>query len=181
MADNNSMPGWAKGILAIVGTAAIAFIGWKTYKEVQLIIADKSNKKVGNDAASQANSLIKQGQALSYPEANYGAAANTIQQLLDGCQSSGSELKVVDEIIKVVKNATDWWHLVAVFSNRDIADCGSFGFSHTNYDLITLLKDQITSVQIAFTINENGYQDSGAFSSGLSILSKFLATKGVNI
>lgn len=184
MANNKlvqKMPSWAVGVLAVAGTAAALFIGWKIYKKIHKSIEDKKSKEVAKGASNEVNQLLKQGQKLSYADSNYKATANTIQKLLDGCEVSGTELQVINEIIKVVKNPVDWWYLVKVFGNRDVSDCGAFGWSKTNYDLISLLKDQLDTFSGYYKIDTNGYKDSGVSMNTLDILTKFLSTKGISI
>ena len=76
--------------------------------------------------------MSNSGEKLSFPEYNYSSTANTIQKLLDGCDKVTTEEQVVEEIARLVKKPIDWFHLVSVFGNRDISDCG---YGKTNYDL----------------------------------------------
>ncbi len=172
-----NLPKWALGIVAVTVTAGVSFAAWKTYQYFQKKSEDSTQKAVGDQASGVVTSLKGKGQALSFPKANYEAAANTIKVLLDGCQRVVSEEQVVEEIVKVVKKPIDWYYLVSVFGNRDVADCGTFGVGHTNYDLISLLKDQLESTIIGDVVNGKRYWDDKT----LVPLTEYLSKIGVSI
>ncbi len=169
-----SLPAWTKGVIAVVITAGAAFAAWKTYSYFQKKSEDKSQKKVGDESSDVVSELKRKGQTLSFPTANYSAAANTIKVLLDGCERVTTEMQVVEEIIKVVKKPIDWYYLVSVFGNRDIADCG---YGKTNYDLVSLLKDQLDSVLLGDMVNGERYFNVDT----LDVLSKYLSKIGISI
>lgn len=171
------LPPIVRGIIVLVLLAVILFIAWKIYQYFKNKEENKTNEAVVNNAQAEINNL---GAPPSFPSVAYDGAANTIAKLLSGCETSGSERDVLLEVIRIVKTPTDWFKLIVAFGNRDIADCGSFGFSSTNYDLISLLKDQLDSNQAYYSIDEAGYTDSGTFTDTKDILSKFLLSKGIN-
>ncbi len=170
------LPGWAKGVIAVTATAAIAFGGWKTYQFIK-IRKDSLDSKKASDAAGDEYKRLGKSDTLSLPNASYESAANTIFNLLDGCDSSSSEMQVVTEIIKVVKKPIDWYYLIKVFGTRNVADCG---WGKTDYDLVTLLKDQLDTLQVAYSINVQGYKAQGAMKDGDTILADYLGTIGIS-
>ncbi len=153
----SELPKWAQGVVAVSIIAGLGIIGWKTYQYFHKKSEDQTQKKVGDESGSVVAQLKKQGQNLAFPTPNYSATANTIQRLLDGCERVVSEIQVVEEIIKLVKKPIDWYYLISVFGNRDIADCGTFGVGSTNYDLVSLLKQQLDSQLIGDKINGKTY------------------------
>lgn len=172
------LPPLFRGIIAIVIVAIVVFILYKVYKAIQKKLENRTNAAVVSDAQEQLNNSTIPA---SFSDSTYQGAANTIAKLLDGCELQGSEMSVIREIIKTVKNSTDWYKLIVAFGNRDVSDCGSFGYSKSNYDLISLLKDQLDSLQAPYYINEDGYKDSGIGADTINILSKYLASKGITI
>lgn len=171
------LPPLVRGIIVLVILGIVIFIGWKVYQYFKAKAENKTNAAVVSNAQVEINNL---GASPSFPLATYDGTANTIQKLLSGCETAGSERDVISEVIRIVKTPTDWFTLIVAFGNRDIADCGSFGFSSTNYDLISLLKDQLDTNQAVYSINESGYTDNGAFTDSKDILAKFLLSKGIN-
>mgnify|MGYP001560790117 CR=1 FL=1 len=141
-----SLPVWARGTIAIVGTAGALFIAYKGYRAYEKWQLDKDAKAVTNDAKKTYKDLLSKGKKLSFPESNYSSTANTITTLLNGCESILSELQVVEAVMRVTKNPVDWFYLVSEFGTREIEDCV---YGKTNYDLITLLSDQLdTSIPV---------------------------------
>lgn len=173
----SSLPPLVRGIITIVLVALILFIIWKIYQFAKKRLENKTNTAVVSDAQKQINSL---GDSSSFPDTNYNAAANTIQKLLDGCETSQTELDVIKEVIKTVKKPVDWYKLIVAFGTREVSDCGSFGLSKTSYDLISLLQDQLDTNQVFYTISQDGYSASGTITDSKDILSAYLSTIGIN-
>ncbi len=138
----SQLPTWAKGIIGVTVTGVAVFAVFKGYKAVQKWKVSKDAKAVSSEADNTFDSLRKKGQKLTYPEANYSATVNTITHLLNGGETPTSEVKVVNEIGKVVKKPIDWFYLVSIFGSKDIED---IAWGKTNYDLISLLKEQLDS------------------------------------
>jgi hypothetical protein len=171
------LPKWSQGLIAVAVVGGVAFVGYKIYKQFQSAKDSKDSNKVTNDANQELNNLVKGGQKLSFPLANYSSAANTIQKLLDGCDSFGSEVAVVYEVIKVVKKPIDWYQLIKAFGTREVADCG---WGKTKYDLTSLLKDQLDTAG-AYTISKPDFKKSGWAVNSIDILEDYLKTKGITI
>jgi len=173
------LPKWAQGLIAVAIIGGLGFIGYKIYKGVGKIKEDKDSKAVADDADKALKDELAKGNKLSFPAVNYSSAINTIVKLLNGCETFGSELQVVYEVMKVVKTPADWYYLVKTFGKKDIDDCG---WGKTNYDLTTLLKDQLDTAG-AYAIDPaiNGYKKSGWAINTIDILEDYLKTKGVTI
>lgn len=172
----SQLPPYAKGVIAIVITGVSVFAAFKMYLYFVKKAADRAQKKVSNQADDMVSKLANSGQRLTFAAPTYSGTANTIQQLLDGCETPATEIQVVNEIIKVVKNPIDWYYLVAQFGNRDIDNCGAFTGS-TNYDLISLLKDQLESNLPGIQVNGKRYWGDNS----ITPLSDYLNTIGVSI
>ena len=174
------MPNWAVGLISVAIVGATLYIGYKVYRKIKDEGAKKDSKKVSDDAKDELSKLKANGAKLSFPLTTYSATANTIVKLLDGCETASTEIQVIEEIIKVVKSPIDWYQLIASFGSRDISDCGTFGMGKTNYDLISLLKDQLDTSGV-YNINRDGFKSKGVTSNTLNVLTEFLKTKGISI
>ena len=172
------MPPWAKGIIAV------AIVGVAGYVAIQVVKAIKSAKKTDDtkkaeETVSEVNKELKeiekQGGKLSFPESNYSSACNTIVQLLNGAETFGTELQVIQEVMKVVKTKQDWLNLVYKFGVRKVQD---ILWGETSYDLPTLLKDQLDTAGL-YAIDFQGYKKSGWATNTRDILEDYLKKVGV--
>lgn len=174
-----ALPSWAKGVVAVTITAVAVYGGYKLYKFFKGKVETQDNKLVADEANVAFKEELKKGGSLSFPAMNYQSCINTIVKLLSGCETFGSELQVIYEVMKVVKTPADWYYLVKTFGRKDIPDCG---WGKTNYDLPTLLKDQLDSSG-AYSVKPaiNGYTKSGFVLNSIDILEDYLKTKGITI
>ena len=169
-----NLPMWAKGVIAVAGTGVILFGLYQGYQAWDKHNRSKDANAVSDSAKDTYKDLLKKGQKLTYPESAYGTAANTIQKLLNGGETITTEIQVVNEIIKVVKKPVDWYYLISVFASRDIDD---LGYGKSNYDLPTLLKDQLDSTLIGDKVNGKFYWSEDT----LYPLTEYLANMGITI
>jgi len=171
-------------IVSIIVVAAVLVGIFFLVKWIRSEIRKRKDRKTSQatvDASqSEYNALLNSGQSLSYPASNYISTANSIQQLLDGCESASSEMDVVEAIITVVRKPVDWAKLKVDFGVREIADCGSFGISKTQYDLPTLLKDQLDSSGF-YNININGFSKTGFAFETINVLKDYFQIIGLTI
>jgi len=170
-------------IYLLITIAAIVGV-WFIVKEIRAYIrrnkARKNPQEVVTDSLDEYNALVASGQSLSKPNSDYKAVTNTIESLLEGCETSGSELNVVENIITVIKKPIDWAYLKSEFGVREISNCGSFGVSKQSYDLPTLLKDQLDSSGI-YSINIDGYKSTGWALETINILRDYFKTINITI
>lgn len=171
---------YARTGLVVVGAGVVLFAGYKTYKYFSDRAKEEDEREASDTAKSDYEKLLKQGKILSKPQSSYISVANSVEKLLDGCESSGSELEVIKNIIRVVKKPIDWAYLKSEFGVRKISDCGSFGASKTEYDLATLLNDQLDTA-MAYGIEVEGYKDKGVVQESIDILKKYFSGIGVTI
>lgn len=174
------LPSWAKGVISIAVVGAAVFIGYKLYKKAKDLAANKDEKKVTNENLTEFDKLQKQGQKLSKPIPAYQQLINDIVKKLNGCEDIRSEGQVIEGIVAVVKKPVDWYYLVSKFGNKDIEDCGTFGLAKTNYDLPTLLKDQLDTGGYMY-INKDGFKRSGFYANSINLLNEYFKTIGVVI
>lgn len=73
----NNLPGWAKGVIAVAGTAVVLGIGYTVYKKVQNAAERKKDLGEAND---DIKTLQKKGLPPSYAKSYYEDMANQIEQ-----------------------------------------------------------------------------------------------------
>jgi hypothetical protein len=176
----SGLPTWAKGVIAIAVIGGVGFVAYKIYKTAKGLVGNKDEKKVTNENLTEFDKLQKQGQKLSKPLPAYQQLINDIVKKLNGCEDIRTEGQVIEGIISVVKKPVDWYYLVSKFGNRDIEDCGTFGLGKTNYDLPTLLKDQLDTGGY-MSINKDGFKRSGLYANSINLLNEYLKTIGITI
>lgn len=181
------LPSWAKGIIAIAVVGGLGIVGYTLYKKLKSV-GDKGKDDTAREteqlAAKDYDALYKSGQRITFKPSDYAAASETILKLLDGCELLNSEIAAIEEVIKVVKKPIDWYYLVKIFGQKDVADCGSWGISKTRYSLVGLLKDQLDTYALVTPFPKTilgGWQvPSGSYGDSIGILSKYLKTIGVS-
>lgn len=139
----DKIPSWAVGVIAVAGVLAVGGVAYIIYKSLKKSSESKEEKDVIDNATKELRDEVKNN-APSWPDSVYSTTANYIFQNLDGCETSGTELNVVKEVLRVVKTQTDWLKLVKAFGVRDVDDCGPLSGS-TKYELGGLLKEQLDS------------------------------------
>lgn len=164
----SQLPTWAKGTIAVVGVLGLVVIGLWIRKGIKNLSENRDERKDERDLVSNAqqelNQLQQQGVSTTLSDLDAQTLCNTIVTLLNDCEMSGSEAQVVDGILAKVNNQADWVKLQQVFGRRNIEDCMSW--TTTNYDLKSLLTDQLDKFDWSFTLYSN-------------ILKKGLEKKGI--
>lgn len=173
-----------RGVIIILLIVIGFIILYIIYRQIDKYIKDekegRNSKETVDDATREYQKLRNKGERLNHPESAYQSSANAIEKLLNGCETFGSEMDSIKEVIKVVNKPIDWYFLIMAFGVRDIDNCGSFGFSQEKYDLPTLLKDQLDSSGAYNITNINGYNDYSFFTQdSVTVLENFLRTRGV--
>jgi hypothetical protein len=160
----NTLPDWAKGTIAVIGVASLVYAGWLIKKGIDKFKENRDERQEDKAQKDELENLEEQGIQPTISDATAFGLCNTIQSLLDGCELSGSEEEVVNQILASVKNQADWVKLQQKFGTRTIDNCG-WGTGDTSYDLRSLLTDQLDSVDWAFNLYltklKNGLQAKG--------------------
>lgn len=174
------LPKWANGVIVVGSVLIVGAIGYLIYKKIKESADKKDSQEGVNANDNELKDAIKNGNSLSFPQSNYITSANTIFNLLDGCETTSSELKAVIEVIRVTRNKADWLNLVKAFGVKKVDNCG-YLMGETNYNLPELLKEQLDGWMASWNISESNYKKSGYMSTTLTILRDYLQTIGVTI
>jgi hypothetical protein len=149
MGGFSSLPGWAKGTVVVIGAASAVLLGFAVRNIIRKIAEGKTAKGEERDvlqtSKDELHDLNNQGVQPTSPDSVYESSANMIFQSLDGCELTGSEIAVKDEVLRVVKNQADWLKLTNAFGVRKLDNCG-YGTGDTEYSLPTLLKEQLDAI-----------------------------------
>ena len=178
---NGGIPPLFKGIIAVVVVGGAAFLGYKIYKLIKSGAETKDQKAVGDAATKDLKEEIKKGETLSKPTSAYKSAANYIKNQLDGCDTVFNQTNVVNQIISVVKKPADWFYLVKTFDTKKIDNCG-FLTGDTDYDLPTLLKDQLDTNATQIKVDNFLYRpDKDGRKTFYQVLQMYLKKIGVTL
>jgi len=183
LAPNTRLPKWANGLIVVGSLIIVGTVAYYVYKKIKKKEEEKSSKDTVTAVESEIKTIQQQGGGNATPSftvSTYQTAANTVATLLDGCETSQTELRTIETVANVVKKPIDWLMLVKAFGVRKIDNCG-IGTGDTTYDLPTLLKDQLDSIIAVYTININGYKKTGAAWNSLAILQDYLRAKGITL
>lgn len=179
----NSLTPQIKGIITVVVLAILSVVAYISVKAILKAIEKAKNKKdpkvVVKESKQEYDDAIAAGESLSKPDSDHTSTANTIQKLLDGCETADSEEEVVRNVIKVVKKPIDWAYLKTKFDVREIDNCGPWTGSE-QYDLPTLLKDQLDTAGW-YSVDIDGYKKSGLYNASINVLTEYFKTIGITI
>ena len=151
----SELPSWAKGTIAVLGVASLIGIGLLIRRGIKNLAETKDERKedktLEQNTNQELNNLQQQGIAPTLSDLDAQTLANTIQTLLDGCEELffGEEYSTVKAILEKVNNQADWVKLQQAFGRRTIDNCGVLT-GETNYDLKTLLNDQLDQTALNF-------------------------------
>ena len=151
----NELPTWAKGVVAVVGLAAVLGAGygiWRTIKKaVEKGKEGKDDKEFKQETSQELQALEKQGVSPTLSDSAAISLANMVETDLSGCELSGTEERLAKEIISKINNQADWLKLQSTFGIRTIDNCG-IGTGETKQDLKGLLSSDLDGFDWSFTL-----------------------------
>lgn len=125
----SGLPTWAKGIIAVGITSAVAFAGWKIYKFAKKRSEEADSRKETGDASNELSKLNKEknsAQTLSGSEAD--AIANNLFTAMDGC---GTDTAAIERNIAKLNNKADWLAVKKSYGVRTVTCYIAPNFSGT--------------------------------------------------
>lgn len=114
------LPSWSKGIVAVIGVSAAAFIGYSIYRSIknrrELIDASRASEQ----AKQEIDELKRTGVGASYSKSQYETFAQKLVQAMDSCGTSEDS---VYSVFQAMKNKADVLSLIAAFGVRYYQPC----------------------------------------------------------
>jgi hypothetical protein len=172
------IPGWAVGVLAVAGVLAVGATAYFVYRAVKKIGEKKEDRQTSRELNKELQDVQDSGVKATSPDSVYKSTADFIEQKLDGCEISTSELDVVKEIVRVVKNQADWIKLNQAFGTRTLDNCGPFTGETKYTSIASLLKDQLDSPVYLISEDIGGKSYTGRYIS-YDLLKSILATRNI--
>ena len=150
----NSLPIWARGVIAVVGVVAIGGIAFGIYRSVKKgvdrIREGRDDREIKDETSQELTQLQNQGIQPTLSDSSAISLANYIESALSGCELSGTEAEVVKAILSQVNNQADWLKLQNIYGSRTTDNCG-WGTGETKQDLKGFLTSDLDGYDISFT------------------------------
>lgn len=112
------LPTWAKGIIAIAGTATTIFVVWKIYNYIQLQMSIGKEKGEIKANEQELKDLEKKGVKPTLNKTQLADMANQIKTAFDGY---GTDKSALGRAFAKVKNEADLLNLKTIFGIRTIS------------------------------------------------------------
>lgn len=110
------LPGWAQGIIAVVGTGVTVVVGVKVYKLVFPSATAKQQKQLVKNVDSEIAAAKTSGLTPSFPDSQYVTFANTIYEGMKYTVSD--DYGTVEDTLKKMNNDLDVLKLIKAFGSR---------------------------------------------------------------
>jgi len=118
----NGLPRWSKGVVAVVGVAAIALVGYSIYAGSKRRRDLKEASKASEEAKVEISELARSGVNPSYSPSQYEVFSQKLVQAMDSC---GTSEESVYSVFRYMKNKADVLSLISAFGVRYYQPCAS--------------------------------------------------------
>jgi len=149
------LPTWAKGVVAVVGLAAVVGAGygiWRAIKKaVETSKEGKEDREFKEETSQELQVLQQQGITPTLSDSAALSLAQDVQRSLEGCELSGTEERVYKAILQSVNNQADWLKLQNVYGVRVTDNCG-IGTGDSQQDLKGILMSDLDGFDWSFTL-----------------------------
>lgn len=160
----NTLPTWAKGVLAVGGATAIYFTAKSILNRIKKQSELKNQLETQKTQKAELDELIKNGVSPSFPASQYKQWADELQSQFDGCDvnikgsiwlpnwfmdvvSSGSAKKLAS-IVDKFKNDADYLALSTAWgASRTYDQCG-WGTGDFSGNLSQAVTDELSENEI---------------------------------
>lgn len=119
----NELPGWSKGIIAVVGVGIVAFAGFKIYGAIKQSVQNKGERKETSQWKNDVDMLADKGIKPSFPDSQYSAWANELEKAYSGCDPFLQSGLSTGKIFKQLKNDADFAKLNTAWGIRSYKGC----------------------------------------------------------
>jgi len=151
----NGLPTWSKGVVAVIGVAAVALVGYSVYSGVKRRRDIREASKASQEAKKEVDDLRRTGIVPSYTPSQYEVFSQKLVQAMDSC---GTSEESVYSVFRSMKNKADVLSLISAFGVRFYQPCSATNpISYTNWlfnnrafggGLATWLEYDLTSAEI---------------------------------
>jgi hypothetical protein len=111
------IPSWAKGIVVVGGIAIFYFAAKSFLSRIKESAEKNKAMETVNNQKEEEKQLQKLGLRASFPDSQYKAWADALQNQFDGCDISLSDISIVSVIWKSFTGTNSAKKLVAIISN----------------------------------------------------------------
>lgn len=147
------LPPWAKGTIAVISLGSMVLLGIAIRNAIVNRKENKGDREADKEldevTSEELTVLSNQGISPTLSDADAFSLSNIIASGLDGCELSGTEKDIVNQILSKVNNKADWVKLQNVFGRRVIDNCG-YLTGDTMYELKSLLLQQLDGLDFSF-------------------------------
>lgn len=151
----NDLPTWSKGVVAVIGLAGIALIGYSIYSGSKRRRDIKEANKASEEAKIEISELSRVGVKPSYSPSQYEVFSQKLVQAMDSC---GTGEESIYSVFRYMKNKADVLSLISAFGVRFYQPCSATNpISYTKWlfddksfggGLATWLEYDLTSSEI---------------------------------
>jgi hypothetical protein len=132
------LPTWAKGVVVVTATGAVALVGYRIYKALYPSQSEKVAKALLNSVKDDIQKLISQGLKPSFSDAQYQTFATTIWNGMKSC--ADDHYGDVELTLKKMKNNLDVALLIQAYGTRTLY---CFGIPSGTYDMMTAVRKEL--------------------------------------
>ncbi len=119
------LPTWAKGVVAVGGTAFVAIAGFTIYNNIKKGINRKRLNQLATDAGKDLQTLAQKGIRPTITQTQAQTFAATLVSAFDDC---GTDEAAAYRVMGMLKNDADILLLIKVYGLREFKGC--FSGSH---------------------------------------------------
>jgi len=116
----NGLPSWSKGVVAVIGIAAVALVGYSIYAGSKRRRDLKEASKASEEAKKEVEDLKREGIVASYTPSQYEVFSQKLVQAMDSC---GTSEESVYSVFRSMKNKADVLSLISAFGVRYYQPC----------------------------------------------------------
>lgn len=157
-----SLPPWARGVAVVGMLGVVTIVGFKIYKGIKDRVDKNRLASAVKDTKKELDALTGQGQKATFPDSQYQAFANTLQNQFAGCDWSVGIMnvklsdsgEVLKGICEKLNNNVDFLKLVYAYGVRTYDQCGTWPFAGDfTGDIYKAVNDELDNYEIR-KINE---------------------------
>lgn len=136
------LPPWAKGVVAVGGTAVVAFVGVSVWNKLKNAGERRRLNQIATDAGKELKSLSQRG---IRPTITSTQAQGMAVSLVTAFGDCGTDEAAVFRIMGQLKNEADMMLLIQAYGVRKFKGCFTQFFSHEELSLPGAMTYELSS------------------------------------